>query len=218
MSHRSAWAGPLLVAFALLPACSTPPKTRPARPEGVVAREGANREDEHDGWWSAYRERDGVTLAVSAAPAASLVRGVPLGHRDPDVVPLLVAVANGKLDQLTVTGESFQVIDDRGRPYQLTSWRATRRAARRQAVVDWFKAGPAPCFLNLAPRYRFTETVDFADEAGLSHAWAQLPTGWALCRLMVFERPAGPLAGRDFRLRLKTREMDRALVFPFRMD
>ncbi len=218
MPDRVTWTGPLLALALLASGCHTAPQTRPARPEGVVAREAADRADEHDGWWSATRERDGVTLAVNASPAASLVTGAPAGPRDPDLVPLLIAVANGTLDRLTLTGESFQIVDDRGRPYQLSSWRATRRAARRQAAVDWFHAGVAPCFLNLGPRYRFTETVDFSSENGVAQAWAQLPRGWAVCKLMYFERPAGPLAGRDFRLRLKTREMDRPLIFPFRMD
>ena len=157
------------------------------------------------------------TSFIEEGDLIALVAGtrVAFAREHPDYFPLEVAVVNKGLEGLTVTPESFTLVDESGTSYPVVSGEEVRDATN--VDVDRRLSTLAPVIRGRYDGYTevpgtLTTSFDRPIRRDL-----QLPRfSWA-AELLYFPRPADGVRGRTFELFLRARDLDDPVFVRFKV-
>ncbi len=157
---------------------------------------------------------------IAQGDSLALIVGTRLAviAEDPDYLPLEIGVANKGLAQLTLTPDSFVLIDEDGSRYSMVTsgemFREYRRVDvdRRLGEILQFMLGKFSVY-TLVPS-NFTPSFDFPTP--LRTPVLQRYT--LIHDLVYFPRPATGIRGHTFELFLNTPELELPAVVRFRVD
>ncbi|MDH3627918.1 MAG: hypothetical protein OEV00_01665 [Acidobacteriota bacterium] len=151
---------------------------------------------------------DGRRLSLIVGTRAAIQR------LDRDFIPLEIAVVNRGFAGLTLTPESFALVDADGRRYPAVSGGTLKKAYgnidvdRRLSVLSSI----------LRARHAFYTPVDGPLTASFDRPFVRdikLHRFSFATEIVYFPRPTGDVAGQQLRLIMKTRELDEPVVVSF---
>lgn len=132
------------------------------------------------------------------------------------MIPFGVGVANIGLDRLTLTRESFTLIDDAGRRYPMASMAEARAAGLLTEYDRTLSADARAAFLSRFSYWPFVRSAFFPRvERGLARDHIQLPRRSATYDVLYFPHPEGRLVGRRYELWMDTAELSEAVFVKF---
>ncbi|RMG46294.1 MAG: hypothetical protein D6718_05830 [Acidobacteria bacterium] len=137
-------------------------------------------------------------------------------REDRPLVPLAVGVANIGLDHLTLTRESFTLVDDAGRRYAMAGVDEVRRGGPLPSYDRRLSAHAEGAFTGRFPFWPAVPAAFFPGvEEGLADSRVQLPQRSKMFTLLYFPHPAGRWLGRRYELWLDAAELEEPVFVKF---
>ncbi|GAB4222303.1 MAG: hypothetical protein Kow0062_19070 [Acidobacteriota bacterium] len=166
-----------------------------------------------------YLER-GRLLALAADVRATIER------EDDPFVPLAVGIANRGLDRLTLTRESFTLVDEQGRRYPLATIDEVREKMGNLVPIDlrisadFVSVFGSPWDLWQRVPATFFPVLSVGSVPGfgprtIRRDRVELPRRSWMADLLYFPHPEGELAGRRFELWVDAEELDEPVFVKF---
>ncbi len=136
-----------------------------------------------------------------------------------EYVPLEIGVANKKLNKLTLTRDSFTLIDELGNEYPLVSPEELLDNYRKQSV-DLRIAHIIHIYRSLFGGLSSVDSNFQPNRPGHSLVWdkVELPRTYFMIDVIYFQRPATGIKGKKFELRVSTPELEEPIQVRFMID
>ncbi len=141
-------------------------------------------------------------------------------YREKDeYLPLEIGVANKRLNKLTLTRDSFTLIDELGNEYPLTSPEELLDNYRKQSV-DLRIAHITHIFRSFFGGLSSVDSNFQPKRPGHSLVWdkVELPRTYFMIDVLYFQRPATGIKGKKFELRVSTPELEEPIQVRFMID
>ncbi len=141
-------------------------------------------------------------------------------YREKDeYLPLEVGVANKRLKKLTLTRDSFTLIDELGNEYPLTSPVELLKNYRKQSV-DLRIAHIIHIYRSLFGGLSSVDSNFEPNRPGHSLVWdkVELPRTYFMIDVLYFKRPATGIKGKRFELRVSALELEEPIQVRFMVD
>jgi hypothetical protein len=141
-------------------------------------------------------------------------------YREKDkYLPLEIGVANKKLNKLTLTRDSFTLIDELGNEYPLTSPEELLDNYRKQSV-DLRIAHITHIFRSFFGGLSSVDSNFQPERPGHSLVWdrVELPRTYFMIDMLYFQHPATGIRGKKFELRVSTPELEEPLQVRFMVE
>lgn len=141
-------------------------------------------------------------------------------YREKDeYVPLEIGVANKRLNKLTLTRDSFTLIDELGNEYPLASPEELLDNYRKQSV-DLRIAHIIHISRSLFGGLSSVSSNFQPNRPGHSLVWdkVELPRTYFMIDVLYFQRPATGIKGKKFELRVSTPELEEPIQVRFMID
>ncbi len=141
-------------------------------------------------------------------------------YREKDeYLPLEIGVANKKLKKLTLTRDSFTLIDELGNEYPLTSPEELLENYRKQSV-DLRIAHIIHISRSLFGGLSSVDSNFQPNRPGHSLVWdkVELPRTYFMIDVLYFKRPVTGIKGKKFELRVSAPELEEPIQVRFMVD
>jgi len=134
-------------------------------------------------------------------------------------MPLEIGIANKKLDKLTLTRNSFTLIDELGNEYSLASSEELLDNYRKHAVdlklAQFFHVSRSLFGgLSQVPSHFQPDSASFM----LVRDEVELPSMFFMIDMLYFQRPATGIKGKKFEFRINAPELEQSVQVRFRVD
>lgn len=134
-------------------------------------------------------------------------------------MPLEIGIANKKHDKLTLTGDSFTLIDELGNEYSLASSEELMDNYRKHAVdlrlAQFFHVSRSLFGgLSQVPSHFQPDKASYM----LVRDKVELPSMFFMIDMLYFQRPITGIKGKKFEFRVSAPELEQPIQVRFRVD
>ncbi len=158
---------------------------------------------------------EGKLISLGVDTAAARRRG------DDEFIPFAIGIANIGQGRITLTRESFTLVDDQGRHYPLAGFREVRDAHAQPAMDFRLTEHFAGAFAGRFDAWPLVKMVFFPSVSipsqGILTEDLQVPRYHWVYDMLYFPHPEGPLLGRKYEILFKTKELKHPIVIKFRI-
>lgn len=163
---------------------------------------------------------DQFTYVVEGDPVAVGVASYVARYREKeDYMPLEIGIANKMLEKLTLTRNSFTLIDEQGNEYSLTPVDELLENYHKQEAdlkLSHITQISRDLFGGLDQVESNFQPGRVSDKLVMDKV--ELPKWYYMIDMLYFQRPAAGIRGKKFTFRINTPEIEQPIQVRFRVD